>query len=134
MDELNRRLERIQSELKESEKSLQGISQKIKNNPMTDADDKELARNDYYSYLSKYESEYQRSNDDYMELISGFSKEYIEMCPFYVGPELPRHTFLSSKEDVCQLYGLFTLLGLATIFGYKDKDKDEDKDKDKDKS
>ena len=125
MDDLNRRLQKIQSELKQSEKSLQGICKKIKDNPLTDADDKELARNEYYSYLSKYESEYQRSNDDYKELISGFSKEYIEMCPSYVGPELPRHSFLSSKEDVCQLYSLFLLLGVATIFGYKDKDKDK---------
>ena len=121
MDELNRRLQKIQSELKQSEKSLQGICQNIKDNPLTDADDKELARNEYYSYLSKYESEYQRSNDDYKELISGFSKEYIEMCPLYVGPELPRHSFLDSKEDVCQLYSLFLLLGVATIFGYKEK-------------
>ena len=119
MEDLSRKLQKIQSELQESEKSLQGISQKIKDNPMTDADDREVARNELYSYMSKYEAEYQRSNDDYKELISHFSKPYLEMSPFYVGPELPRHTFLSSKEDVCQLYGLFVLLGIATIFGYK---------------
>jgi len=120
MEDLSRKLQKIQSELQESEKSLQSISQKIKDNPMTDADDKELARIELYSYMSKYEAEYQRSNDDYKELISHFSKPYLEMSPFYVGPELPRHTFLSSKEDVCQLYGLFVLLGVATIFGYKE--------------
>ena len=121
MEELSRRLQKVQSELQESEKSLQKISQKIKDNPMTDADDKELARNEFYSHMSKYEADYQRANDDYKELISRYSKPYLQMSPFYVGPELPRHSFLSSKEDVCQLYGLFVLLGLATIFGYKEE-------------
>ena len=128
MEELSRRLQKVQSELQESEKSLQKISQNIKDNPMTDADDKELARNEFYSYMSKYEADYQRANDDYKELISRYSKPYLEMSPFYVGSELPRHSFLSSKEDVCQLYGLFVLLGVATIFGYKGEEEDKNKD------
>jgi hypothetical protein len=134
MEELSRRLQKVQSELQDSDKSLQKISQNIKDNPMTDADDKELARNEFYSYMSKYEADYQRANDDYKELISKFSKPYLQMSDFYVGPELPRHSFLSSKEDVYQLYGLFVLLGIATIFGYTDKDKEDKEDKNKDKN
>ena len=129
MEDLSRRLQKIQSELQESDKSLQKISQNIKDNPMTDADDKELARNEFYSHMSKYEADYQRSNDDYKELISRYSKPYLQMSDFYVGPELPRHSFLSSKEDVYQLYGLFVLLGIATIFGYREDKKDKDKNK-----
>ena len=128
MEDLSRRLQKIQSELQGSEKSLQKISQNIKDNPMTDADDRELARNEFYSHMSKYEADYQRANDDYKELISRYSKPYLEMSPFYVGSELPRHSFLSSKEDVCQLYGLFVLLGVATIFGYKGEEEDKNKD------
>ena len=130
MEDLSRRLQKIQSELQDSEKSLQKISQNIKDNPMTDADDKELARNEFYSHMSKYEADYQRANDDYKELISRYSKPYLQMSDFYVGPKLPTHSFLSSKEDVCQLYGLFVLLGVATIFGYTEEDIDKDKDKD----
>ena len=70
-------------------------------------------KEDYYSYLSPHERCYQRENEKYKQLISSFSQAYLDICDFYVGPELPRETYLDSKKDVCELYFLFIFFAFA---------------------
>ena len=55
-----------------------------------------------------------KQNNAYKKLISEFSLPYLELCEWYIGPELPRSetpTFLDSKDDINQLYFLF-IMGL----------------------
>ena len=61
---------------------------------------------------NEIEEQYQRMNEEYKQLISQFSFAYLELCEWYVGPELPRpihQTFLDSKEDINSLYFLFMM-------------------------
>ena len=61
---------------------------------------------------NEIEEQYQRMNEEYKQLISQFSIQYLELCEWYVGPELPRpihQTFLDSKEDINSLYFLFMM-------------------------
>ena len=71
-----------------------------------------MAKDYYYSQLDEREKIYQKKNDEYKKLISGFSKAYLELSEWYVGPELPRDhesTFLDSKDDINSLYFLFVM-------------------------
>ena len=66
--------------------------------------------NDIDENLDNSEKIYQKYNDEYKQLISNFSSEYLELCEWYVGPELPRNekqTFLNSKDDINLLYFMF---------------------------
>ena len=61
---------------------------------------------------NEIEEQYQRMNEEYKQLISQFSIQYLELCEWYVGPELPKpihQTFLDSKEDINSLYFLFMM-------------------------
>ena len=58
------------------------------------------------------EEQYHIANEKYKQLISQFSIQYLELCEWYVGPELPKpihRTFLDSKEDINSLYFLFMM-------------------------
>ena len=106
-----------------SDNSIKDISENIKNNVFSDEQTKEEAKQEFYSQLPNYEKLYQMKNDEYKELISGFSDAYLEICDFYVGPELPREHYLQSKKDVAELYLMFALfaLGEPYINAYHDK-------------
>jgi len=67
---------------------------------------------EHFLNLPKYEKIYQQKNEEYKELISQFSQAYLELCDFYVGPELPRETYLDSKKDIVELFTLFILFSL----------------------
>ena len=61
---------------------------------------------------NEIEEQYQKMNEEYKQLVSQFSFAYLELCEWYVGPELPRpihQTFLDSKEDINSLYFLFMM-------------------------
>lgn len=66
-------------------------------------------KNEYYNSLDSFERDYQKRNDEYKELISQFSQAYIDLCEWYVGPELPRETFLDDKDSINSLYFLFLM-------------------------
>ena len=69
-------------------------------------------KEEYYSTLDPKEREYQKKNDEYKKLVSGFSQAYLDFCEWYVGPELPREhesTFLDDKESINSLYFLFIM-------------------------
>ena len=80
------------------------------------------AKEYYYDTLEPLEREYMINNDRYKELISHYSVAYLELSEWYVGEYLPCniflkeikgiHTYLDSKEDVKELYKLFTFLFL----------------------
>ena len=121
MDNLAKRLQNIQTSLRESEHTLRNIYETIATSKDADKDVKDTAQKEYESYLSDYEIMYQRLNNEYKSTIAGFSDAYLSMCPYYVGPEIPRPHFLSSKEEVKQLYGLFFLAGIASLFGFTER-------------
>lgn len=121
MNELSEKLRKIKETLNESDSTLKKVYEKIAKSQDADPDDRETARQGYESYLSDYEVAYQRLNTEYKGTIAGFSDAYLSMCPYYVGPEIPRPHFLSSKEEVKQLYGLFFLAGLASLFGFTER-------------
>ena len=106
--ELENKLKKIQDELNNDD-SIKQISEQIKNNDFSDEQTRDEAKREYYSHLSHYEKIYQQKNDEYKELISGFSYAYLEMSDFYVGPELPRETFFDSTDSLNELYFMFLL-------------------------
>ena len=74
---------------------------------------------DYHINYSKY-------NEEYKELISGYSRAYLSGSYWYYGDNLPKPgNFLSNKEGVCKLYILFIL------FSFMKKDTKDIKIKDK---
>ena len=111
IDKLSLRLNKIQNIL-ENDNAVQSIAEKIKDNHSLDPDDKIKIKKEYYQTLPKYELIYQKKNDDYKELISQFSKAYLELCEFYVGPELPRETYLDSKKNMMELIILFIFFAM----------------------
>lgn len=80
------------------------------------------AKEYYYDTLDPLEREYKIYNNRYKDLISHYSLAYLEMSEWYVGEYLPYniflkeikgiHTYLDSKEDVKELYKLFTFMFL----------------------
>lgn len=71
-----------------------------------------------YSLYEGKEKEYQILNDRYKELISGFSKAYLSMSDFYVGPELPREYVFNNTylDNIPELYSLFIYYAIFEIF------------------
>ena len=66
-------------------------------------------KNEYYNSLDSFERDYQKRNDEYKLLVSQFSQAYLDFCEWYVGPELPRETFLDNKDSINSLYFLFLM-------------------------
>ena len=122
LKDLESKLNKVSYTLK-TDNSIQSISHNIKNNKNADIITQIKAKQEYYSYLPKHERIYQEKNDKYKGLINCYSKSYLEMAEFYVGPELPREHYLQSKKDIQELYLLFGLYALAEpyINAYHDK-------------
>jgi hypothetical protein len=121
---LENKLNKIKNDLKKDKNN--EIIQNIKNNnnfKNLDENYKNQINNEYFLNLPEHEKIYQKKNEEYKELISYFSKSYLEICDFYVGPELPRKTFLDSKKDVTELFSLFIIGALCEpyINAYHDK-------------
>uniref|UniRef100_A0A6C0FAR4 Uncharacterized protein n=1 Tax=viral metagenome TaxID=1070528 RepID=A0A6C0FAR4_9ZZZZ len=118
-DELSKRLQNVKQDLKKSETPLKDAFKNIAEHPDTDPDDREHARQEYYKAITIYEQQYQTLNNEYKEIIKDLSDSYLSMSEFYVGPELPRIHYLSTPKDVSELYLLFLLAGIASVFGIK---------------
>ena len=101
LDELSRKLNKIDDSLK-NDKSYEKIIENLKEyDPRV--------KNEYYNSLKPSEREYQKRNDEYKRLVEGFSQAYLDFCEWYVGPELPRETFLDNKDSIHSLYFLFVM-------------------------
>jgi len=108
MNEMIDKLNKIDNNLKQENLNLIHITKKI-----ADLTEDDQIKQDYYDLLPDYEKVYQKKNDEYKKLISGFSKAYLEISDFYVGENLPRQTFLDSKKDMYELVTLFILSAIA---------------------
>ena len=117
LDALNEKLKKIQSSLDVQETKLKDIHKDLSENQNLHQFEKEELRRDYQTFLDDYEYSYDIANQRYKESIEGLSDAYLSMCPFYKGPNLPKQTFLDSKQDVADLYGLFVIMGLAHMYG-----------------
>ena len=118
IEDLCNRFDLIDQSLKRENNSLKDICKKI-----AEISNDNESKNIYYTFLDKYEKDYQKRNDEYKLLISKFSKAYLEMSDFYVGDNLPRETYLDSKKYICELFMLFILFALwePYINAYYDK-------------
>ena len=118
IEDLCKKFDIIDKSLKKENNNLKDLSKKL-----ADLSNDETAKNTYYSFLNKYEKDYQIRNDEYKRLISNYSKAYLEMSDFYVGDNLPRETYLDSKKDTYELFTLFILFALwePYINAYYDK-------------
>lgn len=103
VDKLSQKLEGISNSLK-NDKDYEKLIENLK-------DYDPNIKNMYYDSLKPSEREYQKRNDEYKRLVQGFSKAYLELSEWYVGPELPRETFLDDKDSINSLYFLF-IMGL----------------------
>ena len=103
IDKLSQKLKVISDSLK-NDKTCEKMIENLKDY------DPEI-KNMYYDSLDPVERDYQKRNDEYKRLVQGFSKAYLELSEWYVGPELPRETFLDDKDSINSLYFLF-IMGL----------------------
>ena len=101
LEELSEKLNCIDDSLK-NDKSYETLLKNLK-----DYDPR--VKNEYYNSLDSFEREYQQRNDEYKRLVAGFSQAYLDFCEWYVGPELPRETFLDDKDSINSLYFLFIM-------------------------
>jgi len=102
LDKLSEKLNKIDYSLK-NDNSYETLLKKLKEEPEI--------KQEYYNSLDPLDRDYQKKNDDYKKLISGFSQSYLELCEWYVGPELPINdeTFLDNKDSINTLYFMFLM-------------------------
>jgi hypothetical protein len=117
---LEDRLNKIRDDLNLETDKMKGITEQLRHQVFDDPRDEFTAKQNYYAELMGSEKRYQQANDEYHDLISGFSAAYLEMSSFYVGPDLPRCSDISlfdSKEDMTTLYIMFFMgLFLKSIY------------------
>jgi hypothetical protein len=101
INKLSEKLKEIDDSLK-TDKSYESLLKGLK-----DFDPR--VKNEYYNSLDPFERDYQKRNDEYKQLVSQFSQAYLDLCEWYVGPELPRETFLDDKNSINSLYFLFIM-------------------------
>ena len=110
IDQLHNKLNKIKESLNNDDTNI--IIHNIKNKKLfKNLDNEEIFQinSQYYENLPKHEQIYQKKNEKYKNLILQFSQAYLDLSDFYVGPELPRKTFLDSKKDINELFSLFIL-------------------------
>lgn len=118
-------LEKLEKTLSNSENILKNINKDYNKLVEKLSQSDPRAKEYYYDTLDSLEREYKIYNDRYKDLISHYSLSYLEMSEWYVGEYLPYnvflkeikgvHTYLDSKEDVKELYKLFTFMFLFEI-------------------
>lgn len=101
INKLSEKLKEIDDSLK-NDKSYESLLKGLK-----DFDPR--VKNEYYNSLDSFERDYQKRNDEYKLLVSQFSQAYLDLCEWYVGPELQRETFLDNKDSINSLYFLFLM-------------------------
>lgn len=118
IDKLLKKINTIDETLKNENEGLIQMTKRI--SELTD--DPEI-KEEYYSFLPEHEKIYLKKNNEYKKLISQFSKAYLEICDFYVGENLPRETYLDSKQDIFELFSLFILAAISEPYlnAYYDK-------------
>jgi hypothetical protein len=113
---LTQSLSEIHASLDESEETLKRVSETLRHDQSLTEDERFEAREQFFSYLQDYERAYEKANDEYRASIQNLSDAYLEICPFYKGANLPKKTFLDSSQDVGELYVLFLMAGLCSLW------------------
>jgi hypothetical protein len=116
LEALAKRLGNVRESLKETENTMKRVSETLKDSDVPE-NERLIARDEFFDHLQDYEQAYERANEDYQKEISGLSEAYLSLCPLYQGPNLPKTTFLDSSQDIKELYGLFMVAGLFSLYG-----------------
>ena len=109
INDLENKLNNIQNSLNDEQNKLDNLLKELSEKNFDNPIDEINIKNQYYDTLNNHEKIYQEKNDTYKELISNYSQAYLDICDFYVGPELPRKTFLDNQDDIKSLYFLFIM-------------------------
>ena len=124
LQRLSNKLREIQEDLRSSEDTTKHCIKRLKEHTAqstyqgtSDPDTLSDVTHLYRTYLTDYEKHREATNDDYQDTIRGLSEAYLSLCPFYKGRSLPEPSFLGSTQDIGELYGLFMLMGVATLYG-----------------
>lgn len=96
----------LESRLNDISMKKDELNEDLKNtiHHLADLDETNMTRILKYSMYDGFERLYQIENDKYHDLISKYSQAYLDICDFYVGPDLPRDDF---KKNLMDIY-LFT--------------------------
>ena len=111
IDKLSEKLDEIKDKLDNQKIDHNNFIKNLYERNLNDPILENYIKKEYYSTLDSKEREYQKKNDEYKKLVSGFSQAYLDFCEWYVGPELLRETFLDDKDSINSLYFLF-IMGL----------------------
>jgi len=116
LEALTKRLGNVRESLKETEETMKRVSETLKDSDLPE-NERLVARDEFFTHLQDYEQAYETANEDYQKEFSGLSEAYLSLCPLYQGPNLPKTTFLDSSQDIKELYGLFMMAGIFSLFG-----------------
>lgn len=103
LEELSRKLNKIDDEKDELNKDFKQIVQHISLNDETNE-----TRDIKYSLYKDYELTYQKENDKYHDFINQFSFSYLQMMDLYVGENLPTD-YLNNLEELYTLFIFYFL-------------------------
>jgi len=117
IEALTAKLSKIKSSLKETESTMKRVSETLKDSRELPEDEHLIAKDEFFSHLKDYELTYETANDEYQQGIRGLSEAYLSMCPEYQGPNLPKTTFLDTSDGIRELYGLFLMAGVFSLYG-----------------
>lgn len=95
INDLEKRLNNIDNKKEELNDDLKNIIHHF-----ADLDKTNQTRILKYSMYDGFERLYQIENDKYHDLISKYSQAYLDICDFYVGPDLPRDDFKKNLMDI----------------------------------
>jgi hypothetical protein len=109
INDLETKLNNIQTNLNTETNKLNNLLKQLSEKNFDNPIDKINIKKQYYNSLNDHDKLYQHKNDTYKKLISNYSQAYLDICDFYVGPELPKETFIDSKHDINSLYFLFIM-------------------------
>ena len=109
IDYLEEKLNNLQNKLSKENDNLKNLSKNMNDKNIDDPILEDKIKQNYYSFLSSSEKNYEKRNDEYKKLISNYSQAYLDICDFYVGPELPKETYLDDKHNINILYFMFIM-------------------------
>jgi len=115
LETLSERLRNAKNTLQTTEATMKRVSETLSHSYDLPEDERLQASDDFFTHLKDYEKTYETANDTYKQGISGLSEAYLSLCPLYLGPNLPKSTFLDSSKDIQELYALFLCMGAASL-------------------
>jgi len=62
-----------------------------------------------------YYKNYDHYNNEYKELIKGYSKAYLSGALWYDGENLPKSNYTSSQFEICKMYFIFVICSMINL-------------------